>query len=120
MNIRMIIAGPNRPAVHASYHDNHTSHYINISVYAQPLWPNYTLLEVEMNITSNRNGVVIAQLIIPLNVSNSCQFIQILPTSETQHCSSVSISASVLSSNYGESETTSVELEIPRGKEWCA
>ena len=114
------IAGPNRPAVQASYHDNHTSHYINISVYAQPLWPNYTLSEVEVNVT--RNGSVIAELMIPLNVSNSHQFIKILhlPSAETQHCSSVSISASVLSSNYGESETTSVELEIPRGKEWCA
>ncbi len=115
----MIIAGPNRPAVHASYHntDNHNSHYVNVSVYAQPLWPDYTLLEVEVNITSNRNGVVFAELIIPLNGSNSYQFNQILPSSETQHCSSVSIRASVLSSNYGESEITSVELEIPRGRE---
>ena len=117
----ILYAGPNPPAVrvNVTYRPSMLPQ-VTAAVTGQPLWDGYEITEYRVNITNGSDGSLLEQITVP-NVSNrnnsvSVNINQSLFESTTQHCYSLVVSASAVSSLYGVSEPGQFRAAMLRGK----
>ena len=90
-------------------------------VIGQPLWDGYEITEYRLNVTNGSDGSLLGQMTVPndsnRNNSVSVNVNQSLFESATQHCYSLIVSGSSVSSEYdGVSESTQFFTAMFRGK----
>ena len=94
----------------------------SLSIEAQPLWLGYNISEFKVNITDRNNGeLLLITSVVPYHenaTANSFHYLlnETLSAGDIQRCSSsVLISATAVSANYGESMISTIEVEPSRG-----
>ena len=110
------IIGPNAPflSVYVSYNPTVPPLISAMIVQGQPLWPGYVISGFNLTIISN--GQLLSQINVPVsNDDSSYYFNQTFPDSIAHHCSSISVFAFALSSDYGKSLPSTIKRRILAG-----
>ena len=102
---------------------NSSSTEILVSVEGKPLYPSYVISEFVLNITDGDTGVVLQHNIRITNINGNNTTINLHRINVSLNnllvipeCFSIVVLATALSQEYGESEPSITEIQIPAGK----
>ena len=99
---------------------NYNSTQILVSIKGKPLYPGYVISEFVFNITDSDKGVDLQHIRIPNINGNNTTHLHRINVSLHNHvvpeCFSIVVLATALNQEYGESEPSITEIQIPAGK----
>ena len=119
--LHFIIIGPHPPNLTAdiTYFPSYLP-FVSITITGKPLWPNYEIMEYKVNIINGSDSSLLDHITVPNNSTGNNTVIlhlnQSLFESTTEHCYSLNISASAVSSQYGMGESNQIQRAMFRSK----
>ena len=117
----IVIVGPHPPnlTVEITYFPSALP-FVSVTITGKPLWPNYEIMEYRVNITNGSDSSLLDRITVPNNSTGDNTVIlhlnRSLFESTTEHCYSLNISASAVSSQYGMGESNQIQRAMFRSK----